>query len=76
MTCPDSHADFVLRAVNSHEELLAALRMFCATIDATGGVVMLEDGNVAPAADEDWIDLGAAYDAARDAIAKATGNQS
>ncbi len=38
-----------------------ALASFCSTIEATGGVMKLEDGLHAPVGDENWIDLGEAY---------------
>lgn len=36
------------------------IKQFIDTIDATGGVRIVDDGT-APVADEDWIDLGDAY---------------
>lgn len=38
-----------------------ALIEFVKTINATGGVVLFNDGNVAPAGDTEWTDLGDAY---------------
>lgn len=38
-----------------------ALRAFIDTVNATGGVVRPDTSFVAPAADEDWLDLGFAY---------------
>jgi len=35
--------------------------LLVATIEATGGVVQLTDGTVAPQGDPEWIDLGEAY---------------
>ena len=46
------------------------LAEFCADIDATGGVVELVDGNHAPAADEDWIDLAETYLRACEALGR------
>jgi hypothetical protein len=46
---------------DDNDRLRAALREFVHTIDATGGVLRLPSGHVAPAADEDWIDLGESY---------------
>jgi hypothetical protein len=43
------------------DNLRAVLREFVETIDVTGGVLRLPSGLVAPAADEDWIDLGEVY---------------
>ena len=48
----------------------AALVDLIETIEATGGVVMLPNGQCAPIADEDWIDLGEAYMRACEAIGK------
>lgn len=44
--------------------LRAALWDFISTIEATGGVVEDQHGNVAPGGDHDWLDLGEAYLAA------------
>jgi hypothetical protein len=41
--------------------LRKALENFVDCVDATGGIVADDDGNVAPRADEDWTDLGDAY---------------
>ena len=38
-----------------------ALRAVVNTVNATGGVVRPDTPFVAPAADEDWLDLGSAY---------------
>jgi hypothetical protein len=38
-----------------------ALRMFRDTIEVTGGLIRNEAGDLAPAVDEDWIDLADAY---------------
>ena len=38
-----------------------ALEAFATTIEATGGVILFESGEYAPAVDEDWVDLGEAY---------------
>ena len=35
-----------------------ALRQLVQSVNATGGVIRLPSGCVAPKADEDWIDLG------------------
>ncbi len=40
---------------------LRALQQLVDTINATGGLVVADDGFIAPVADPDWIDLGAAY---------------
>jgi hypothetical protein len=45
------------------------LTQFVDTIDATGGVVEVEDGHTAPVADEEWIDLGEVYLTAKEALA-------
>lgn len=42
-------------------EMKAALLEFVQAIEATGGVVMDEQGYVTLVVDEDWIDLGEAY---------------
>jgi len=42
-------------------EVIAALKAFVDTINATGGVVSSESGTMAPAADGEWFDLGDAY---------------
>lgn len=42
----------------------AALALFCDTIEATGGVRTDRKGFTVPCADEEWLDLGAAYIAA------------
>ena len=41
-----------------------ALRLFVDTINATGGLIVNDAGETAPAADEDWTDLADAYLAA------------
>lgn len=46
----------------------AALEDFVRTIEVTGGIVKKRDGTVAPAGDEDWIDLGDCYLRACDAL--------
>jgi len=38
-----------------------ALEDFCETIEATGGVEILDDGNATCAGDEEWIDLADSY---------------
>ncbi len=43
---------------------LDALEEFVKAIDATGGVRRDDHGYPVPVADEDWIDLGAAYEKA------------
>lgn len=50
--------------------LRAALWDFISTIEATGGVVEDRCGNVAPDADQDWLDLGEAYLTACQALAR------
>lgn len=50
------------------EKLREALRRLVDTIEATGGIVLDDDGNYVPEADEDWVDLGEAYLAACKAI--------
>jgi hypothetical protein len=47
--------------MQSLTELVRALESFVDCIDATGGVVIDEDGFVVPAIDDEWIDLGYAY---------------
>jgi len=42
-------------------EALAVLKEFCDDIDATGGVLTNDDGECAPAGDEEWIDLASTY---------------
>jgi hypothetical protein len=42
-------------------KMQAALQAFVDTINATGGVVHPDSSEVAPAADEEWLDLGLAY---------------
>lgn len=42
-------------------EACNALRLFVDTINVTGGLVINDDGNEAPAADESWTDLADAY---------------
>lgn len=49
-------------------KIAAALRQFVDTINATGGLVVNDAGETAPAADEDWIDLAEAYLAACEAL--------
>jgi hypothetical protein len=39
----------------------AALTALVSTIDATGGVLVDENGAAAPCGDEDWLDLADAY---------------
>lgn len=46
----------------------AALKAFVDAIDATGGVVEFENGEIVPAVDEEWLDLGDAYMQACDAL--------
>jgi hypothetical protein len=43
---------------------MKALEQFVHTVNVTGGVVRYGDGNVAPAADQEWTDLGSVYMAA------------
>ena len=49
-------------------KIAAALRQFVDTVNATGGLVVNDAGETAPAADEDWIDLADAYLAACEAL--------
>jgi len=49
-------------------KLAAALRQFVDTVNATGGLVVNDAGETAPAADEDWTDLAEAYLAACEAL--------
>ena len=46
------------------EAALAVLRDLVSTINATGGVVLDWEGLPAPVADEEWLDLGLAYEQA------------
>ena len=55
-------------------KLAAALRQFVDTVNATGGLVVNDAGETAPAADEDWLDLAEAYLAACDALGVAPHN--
>lgn len=48
----------------------AALQKLVETIEATGGLVKFPNGDYAPAADHDWIDLGDAYVAACHALGR------
>jgi hypothetical protein len=50
-------SDMLRRASNME----VSLRAFIHTINATGGVVRPDTSFVAPAADEEWLDLGFAY---------------
>ena len=50
---------------------LRALASLVSTIQNTGGLVMFPDGNYAPEADHDWIDLGWAALEARNMLIKA-----
>jgi len=52
--------------------MLAILRALVDTIDVTGGTVENEDGDTAPAADPEWVDLGNLYLRAKAVIADAT----
>jgi hypothetical protein len=45
-------------------DALSALNELVSTINATGGVVLNSAGHAAPAADEEWLDLGMAYEQA------------
>ena len=47
-----------------------ALNDFIDTINVTGGIVLQSGGLYAPAADEEWIDLGEAYILACEATGK------
>jgi len=47
---------------------MGALRKFVDAVNATGGLVVNDAGETAPAADEDWIDLADAYLAACEAL--------
>lgn len=46
----------------------AALHDLVSTINSTGGVVRNYEGLLAPAIDEDWLDLGLAYEQACDVL--------
>lgn len=67
----DANAALIVRAVNSHDALVAACRALLDTINATGGLVVAYKNHIAPAADEEWTDLGAAAVLARDALKSA-----
>lgn len=45
-----------------------ACRRLIRTVEATGGLLMFESGQTAPAGDEDWLDLADAYQAACEAM--------
>jgi hypothetical protein len=47
-----------------------ALKAFCDTIDATGGLLVDTDGCAVPAGDEDWPDLADAYMLACEALGR------
>jgi hypothetical protein len=72
-TTDDATARANARLIAAAPDLLAACRALVATIDATGGIERNEDGTDSPMGDPDWIDLADAYNAARAAIARATG---
>jgi hypothetical protein len=42
-------------------EATTALRLFVDTVNSTGGLVVNDAGETAPAADEEWTDLADAY---------------
>lgn len=46
----------------------SVLKQFINTIEATGGLVKFPNGDLAPCADHDWIDLADAYVAACEAL--------
>lgn len=48
-------------------EVLASL---CNTVEATGGLIALEDGAFAPVGDPDWIDLADVYLAACEVVGR------
>jgi len=48
----------------------SALELFIGTIEATGGVIETMDGDIVPATDGDWCDLGDAYVAACAALGR------
>ena len=51
-------------------KLRSALSEFVATIDATGGLVRLADGDLRPVGDPQWGDLARAYRIACDALGR------
>jgi len=55
------HASITLAVLSAAK---AASRELVSTINATGGVVLDWEGHPAPAADEDWLDLGLVYEQA------------
>lgn len=50
------------------EQLEKACRELIDCVNATGGAKKDEHGNIVPLADEDWIDLGSAYERASNAL--------
>lgn len=58
----------IVKRFNDYEKMRKALESLIFTIDGTGGAIEDKDGNTVPAADEDWVDLGIAYEEAKAAL--------
>lgn len=66
--CPACGALAYLVDDENEECTIKALKLFVETINATGGLIVNDAGETAPAADEDWTDLADAYLVACDAL--------
>lgn len=58
----------IVKRFNAYEKMRKALATLIETINVTGGMTEDERGNSVPVVDEEWVDLGIAYNEAKEAL--------